>query len=171
MRSIRRIFAAATAILLLPVVTAAQQPLRWQPTLESAKRLAVQTDRLVLVHFWADWCQTCQIMDREVFKRAMQKSPALSNMMMMELSNRFTEIIGRVQELAFLAALEPQELRRGVVDASPGEVAESLRPSSAFPIASSSAQLPPAPNSNLSPALNSSTRFASGSHESFSLKD
>ncbi len=70
MRNIRRVFGAAIAILLLPVVTAAQQPLRWQPTLESAKRLAVQTDRLVLVHFWADWCQTCQIMDREVFTRS-----------------------------------------------------------------------------------------------------
>lgn len=70
MRNIHRLLWAAIGILLLPVGAAAQQPMHWQPTLESAKRLAVQTDRLVLIHFWADWCQTCQAMDREVFSQS-----------------------------------------------------------------------------------------------------
>jgi len=47
------------------------------------------------------------VMDRNVFIRAMKKSPALSDMMMMELSNRFIEVINRVQELAF----EPLDIR------------------------------------------------------------
>ncbi|MEN8207450.1 MAG: Crp/Fnr family transcriptional regulator [Pseudomonadota bacterium] len=47
------------------------------------------------------------VMDRNVFKRTMKDSPALCDIMMMELSNRFIEIINRVQELAF----EPLDLR------------------------------------------------------------
>jgi CRP/FNR family transcriptional regulator len=47
------------------------------------------------------------VMDRAVFNGAMKKSPALSDIMMMELSNRFLEVINRVQELAF----EPLDLR------------------------------------------------------------
>jgi len=47
------------------------------------------------------------VLDRTVFIQAMQKSHALSDMMMMELCNRFTEVINKVQELAF----EPLDIR------------------------------------------------------------
>ena len=47
------------------------------------------------------------VMDRTIFKQTMKKSPALCDIMMMELSNRFTEVINRVQELAF----EPLDIR------------------------------------------------------------
>ena len=47
------------------------------------------------------------IMDRNVFIRAMKKSPALCDIMMMELSHRFMEVINRIQELAF----EPLDIR------------------------------------------------------------
>jgi YHS domain-containing protein/thioredoxin-related protein len=79
MRNIRRLFWAAAGVLLLPAVAAAQQPIRWQPTLESAKRLAVQTNRLVLIHFWADWCQRCQEMDRDVFSQSSVAAAVESN--------------------------------------------------------------------------------------------
>jgi CRP/FNR family transcriptional regulator len=47
------------------------------------------------------------VMDRAIFSRAMKNSPALCDIMMMELSHRFLEVINRVQELAF----EPLDLR------------------------------------------------------------
>ncbi|MEN8207507.1 MAG: Crp/Fnr family transcriptional regulator [Pseudomonadota bacterium] len=47
------------------------------------------------------------VMDRNLFKRTMRNSQALCDIMMMELSNRFIEVINRVQELAF----EPLDIR------------------------------------------------------------
>ena len=47
-----------------------QQAVRWQVSLDTAKRLAAQSNRLVLVHFWADWCQPCREMEQQVFSQS-----------------------------------------------------------------------------------------------------
>lgn len=47
----------------------AQSGMHWQPNLENAKRIAAQTNRLVLVHFWTESCGPCMRMEREVFSR------------------------------------------------------------------------------------------------------
>jgi protein disulfide-isomerase len=41
----------------------------WQTDLEAAKRLAAQTNRLVLIHFSAPWCQPCARLEESVFRK------------------------------------------------------------------------------------------------------
>ncbi len=47
----------------------AQDALRWETDLAAAQRLAAQTNRLVLVHFWGTWCPPCMKMEQEVFSK------------------------------------------------------------------------------------------------------
>lgn len=46
-----------------------QQAISWQVNIDAARRVAAQTNRLVLIHFWSTSCGPCQQMEREVFSR------------------------------------------------------------------------------------------------------
>ena len=70
MRASQRLCCMAVLSVCLVGPSSAQQTAQWQPTLDVAKRVAGQTGRLVLIHFWDDGCRPCQIMDRDVFSRA-----------------------------------------------------------------------------------------------------
>jgi len=66
--TIRLLGAVCFLTTLVPFATA-QEPIQWQPSLEAAQRLAAQSNRLVLIHFWAPWCKPCLNMEKTVFSQ------------------------------------------------------------------------------------------------------
>jgi YHS domain-containing protein/thiol-disulfide isomerase/thioredoxin len=69
MRPVIRLSGAVCFLTALVSFAAAQEPIQWQPSLEAAQRLAAQSNRLVLIHFWAPWCKPCLNMEKTVFSQ------------------------------------------------------------------------------------------------------
>jgi thiol-disulfide isomerase/thioredoxin len=69
MRHFSRLAWTLAVLTLLGTQLAAEEPLVWESNLERAQQAAAQSNRLVLVHFWAPWCGWCKWMDAEVFAR------------------------------------------------------------------------------------------------------
>ncbi len=69
MRAIRFLLAAGCVGLAATGAGAAESGLRWEPTLDAAKRLGAQTNRFVLVHFSAPWCKPCLRLEKEVLSK------------------------------------------------------------------------------------------------------
>lgn len=59
----------AIAILLPPSVGMSQQTIQWEPSLDSAQRLAAQTNRLVLIYFSGPSCVYCRKMEAETLNQ------------------------------------------------------------------------------------------------------
>jgi protein disulfide-isomerase len=66
MRTISRTLTAVLlALASLAAGTANAQGPAWHATLDSARRVAAESNRLVLIVFHADWCQACRVMERD----------------------------------------------------------------------------------------------------------
>ncbi|MCE9552468.1 MAG: thioredoxin family protein [Planctomycetes bacterium] len=58
------------ALCLIPVSTRADgQEIQWLQSIDQARQIAGQTNRLVLVHFWSNDCQPCMRMEQSVYSR------------------------------------------------------------------------------------------------------
>ena len=69
MCAIRRTFLAGCGIFLLSWPAYAYDAIHWQTTLENARTVASQGNRLLLIHFWGTYCQPCRVMEQDVFPR------------------------------------------------------------------------------------------------------
>lgn len=58
---------ATVALALLAEPALAQQGLHWETNLQAAQQQALQTNRLLLVHFGATWCRPCMRLEQQVF--------------------------------------------------------------------------------------------------------
>ncbi len=85
----RAMLQTTTAVLALTAICSTalgQSPMPWQPNLETAQRLAGQTNRLVLIHFWAPWCRPCMRLEHEVFSRAETAKGLEANFVLVKLN-------------------------------------------------------------------------------------
>ncbi len=117
--------------LLAPTTVLAQSAIRWEPNLEIAKQRAAQSGRLVLVHFWADWCRSCKVMDREVFSRREVASALEANYVCVKVNTDFRPQTGKQFGIVALPTdviLSPngQQVAKFTGGASPGDYIAKL---------------------------------------------
>src|SRR5215813_7112101 len=69
MRLICRPLIAIVGLLLAVPAWAQQDAIHWHNDLESAKTVARESKRLVLIHFWSTTCVPCKALEQNVFSQ------------------------------------------------------------------------------------------------------
>jgi thiol-disulfide isomerase/thioredoxin/YHS domain-containing protein len=87
MWSVRHLSVVAAVVVTSVASAAAEDKMPWQPSLEAAQQLAARTNRLVLVHFWAPWCQPCMRLERDVFSQAETARALEANFVLVKLNS------------------------------------------------------------------------------------
>lgn len=86
MRAMLRITTVCLVLAACATAAKADNQMPWQPDLETAKRLAAKTNRLVLIHFWAPWCRPCLRMEQDVFSKPETGKALEANFVLVKLN-------------------------------------------------------------------------------------
>src|SRR5262249_29191052 len=86
MRALYRLLHLCVVLAALPGRNFAADQTAWQPSLEAGEQLAARTNRLVLVHFWAPWCQPCVKLDADVLSQTETVRALEANFVMVKLN-------------------------------------------------------------------------------------
>ena len=70
MKIAKGITSACLLVLLAANNVNGQDRIQWLNDIDEARRVASQTSRLVLAHFYTDWCGPCQQLERNVFNQS-----------------------------------------------------------------------------------------------------
>jgi YHS domain-containing protein/thioredoxin-related protein len=120
----------------------------WMSDVRQAQQIAQQQQRLVLLHFYADWCGPCVRLDREVYPRPDIASAIASNYIPVKIDGqRFPEIVRHygVQSFPTDIILDPtgRVLHRGNTPPDAGKYLQILNDSAASQVRPN--QMPPNP--------------------------
>ncbi len=124
MRAIQTSWLVGSMLLLVASPCVAQNDIPWIADPYQARQLAVQQQRLLLLHFYTDWCPPCRKLERDVFPRPDVIKTINANFVAAKINaDRFKEVAQQLKVEAFPTdvILDPngQEVFRGVTPQDP----------------------------------------------------